>query len=100
MCQDFATSAQLFSKQILTCAEHEPVGLPKTQHFHRFKTKESIRKIKPTYYLDFWKKKNVIFLMIDLSLRFKPISKLLLQKSHAAINYVRRYFKLSALTEP
>lgn len=38
--------------------------------------------------------------MIDLSLRFKPISKLLLQKSHAAINYVRRYFKLSALTEP
>lgn len=95
MCQDFATSAQLFSKQILTCAEHEPVGLPKTQHFHRFKTKESIRKIKPTYYLDLF-----IFLMIDLSLRFKPISKLLLQKSHAAINYVRRYFKLSALTEP
>lgn len=38
--------------------------------------------------------------MIDLSLRFKPISKLLLQKSHAAINYVRRYFMLSALTEP
>lgn len=100
MCQDFATSAQLFSKQILTCAEHEPVGLPKTQHFHRFKTKESIRKIKPTYLDIFLEKKNVIFLMIDLSLRFKPISKLLLQKSHAAINYVRRYFKLSALTEP
>lgn len=37
--------------------------------------------------------------MIDLSLRFKPISKLLLQKSHAAINYVRRYLKLSGLTE-
>lgn len=61
MCQDFATSAQLFSKQILTCAEHEPVGLPKTQHFHRFKTKESIRKIKPTYYLDIFLEKKCYF---------------------------------------
>lgn len=101
MCQDFATSAQLFSKQILTCAEHEPVGLPKTQHFHRFKTKESIRKIKPTYYLDiFLEKKMLFFWWSTYHCGSSRYLNCYYKKSHAAINYVCRYFKLSALTEP